>query len=128
MEVVNLKAIGIEKRVDSVGRIVIPIEIRRLLNIEFGDILEVLIDSGNIIVRKATDTKCLITGERTGNMIKLAEGKIVVSNEGAKILRAEITKEIKIAKVKKNNGKEIRNESNGAIQVIGESCRENNHE
>lgn len=103
-----MKAIGIEKRVDSVGRIVIPKEIRRLLNIDFGDILEVLIDSGNIIVRKAAGTKCLITGERTGNMIKLADGKIVVSNEGAKILRAEIAKEIKIAKVKKNNGKEIK--------------------
>ncbi|MEH6936223.1 AbrB/MazE/SpoVT family DNA-binding domain-containing protein [Bacillus sp. JJ664] len=103
-----MKAIGIEKRVDSVGRIVIPIEIRRLLNIEFGDMMEVLIDAGNIIVRKGADTKCLITGEKTGNMIKLADGKIVVSNEGAKLLRAEITKEIKIAKVKQNNGKETK--------------------
>lgn len=103
-----MKVIGIEKRVDSVGRIVIPKEIRRLLNIEFGDMMEVLIDSGNIIVRKGVDTKCLITGDKTGNMIKLADGKIVVSTEGAKILRAEITKEIKIAKVNQNTSKETK--------------------
>lgn len=94
---------GIKKRVDSVGRIVIPKEFRRVLNIESGDMMEVLIESGHIIVKKAVGTKCLITGQMSDNMIKLADGKIVVSPEGAKLLRSEITKEIKIAKFKKNN-------------------------
>lgn len=102
----------IEKKVDSVGRIVIPKEIRRILNIESGDIMEIQIESGHIIVRKAVGTKCLITGQTSDNMIKLADGKIVVSADGARLLRAEITKEIKIAQFKKN---QIKEGNNGSI-------------
>lgn len=39
-----MKATGIVRRVDDLGRIVIPREIRRNLNIKDGDLLEIFLD------------------------------------------------------------------------------------
>ena len=39
-----MKTIGIVRRIDDLGRVVIPKEIRRSLNIEEGDPLEIYID------------------------------------------------------------------------------------
>lgn len=43
---------GMVRRVDPLGRIVIPMELRRTMNIKSNDPLEVLVDGENIIVRK----------------------------------------------------------------------------
>ena len=43
---------GIVRRIDELGRIVIPKEIRRNLRIKNGDNLEILVDGENIILRK----------------------------------------------------------------------------
>ena len=45
-------AAGIVRRIDELGRIVIPKEIRRSLRIKNGDNLEILVDGENIILRK----------------------------------------------------------------------------
>ena len=39
-----MKATGIVRKVDELGRIVIPKELRRTLNIEEGDPLEIFVD------------------------------------------------------------------------------------
>ena len=43
---------GIIRRVDELGRIVIPVEIRRLMNIKVGENLEFLISKGEISLKK----------------------------------------------------------------------------
>jgi transcriptional pleiotropic regulator of transition state genes len=47
-----MKATGIVRPVDELGRIVIPAELRRTLGIEEKDPLEVLVDKEKIILRK----------------------------------------------------------------------------
>lgn len=45
-----MKATGIVRRVDDLGRVVIPKEIRRTLNIREGDPLEIFLDENNGVV------------------------------------------------------------------------------
>lgn len=49
-----MKATGVVRTVDCVGRFVIPKEIRRTMNINEDDALEVFVDNDNIILRKYT--------------------------------------------------------------------------
>ncbi|MBP2657275.1 MAG: Transition state regulatory protein AbrB [Firmicutes bacterium] len=47
-----MKTTGIVRRLDDLGRIVIPVELRRSLGIEERDSLEVLVENERIILRK----------------------------------------------------------------------------
>lgn len=48
-----MRATGIVRRIDDLGRIVIPIEIRRNMNIRDGDPLEIFVDkNGEVILKK----------------------------------------------------------------------------
>lgn len=47
-----MKSTGIVRTVDSVGRFVIPMEIRRTININPEDSLEVFVEDDSIILRK----------------------------------------------------------------------------
>lgn len=52
---------GITRKIDDLGRIVIPAETRRMFNIREGDHLFVAVEGGNIVLRKMTDT-CTFCG------------------------------------------------------------------
>ena len=43
---------GIVRKVDELGRIVLPIELRRTLNIAERDSMEIFVDGGSIILKK----------------------------------------------------------------------------
>lgn len=60
-----MKSTGIVRKVDDLGRVVIPIELRRNLDIEEKDGLEIFIDSENIILRKYEPT-CVFCGNASG--------------------------------------------------------------
>ena len=47
-----LKSTGIVRKVDELGRVVIPIELRRTLGIDVKDSLEIYVDSERIILKK----------------------------------------------------------------------------
>ncbi|MCK8817085.1 AbrB/MazE/SpoVT family DNA-binding domain-containing protein [Natroniella sulfidigena] len=47
-----MKSTGIVRKVDELGRVVIPIELRRTLNIENKDALEIYVDKEKIILKK----------------------------------------------------------------------------
>lgn len=47
-----MKSTGIVRKVDELGRIVLPIELRRTLDIAEKDSLEIYVDEGSIILRK----------------------------------------------------------------------------
>jgi AbrB family transcriptional regulator (stage V sporulation protein T) len=47
-----MKATGVVRRIDDLGRIVIPKEIRRNLRIRDGESLEIFVDGDNIVLKK----------------------------------------------------------------------------
>lgn len=47
-----MKCTGIVRKVDELGRIVLPIELRRTLGIEEKDRIEIFVDGESIILRK----------------------------------------------------------------------------
>ena len=51
-----MKSTGIVRKVDELGRIVLPIEMRRTLDIEEKDALEIYVDGESIILRKYQPT------------------------------------------------------------------------
>ena len=58
-----MKATGIVRRIDDLGRVVIPKEIRRTLNIREGDALEIYTTDDGVVFRKyaqPTETKAAI--------------------------------------------------------------------
>lgn len=52
---------GILRRVDELGRVVLPIELRRDLDIGERDLVEVCLEGDAIVLRKAT-AKCVFCG------------------------------------------------------------------
>ncbi|WP_025690822.1 AbrB/MazE/SpoVT family DNA-binding domain-containing protein [Paenibacillus zanthoxyli] len=56
-----MKATGIVRKVDELGRIVIPIELRRTMGIDIKDPLEIFVDGEKIILRKYEPT-CIFSG------------------------------------------------------------------
>ena len=47
-----MKSIGIVRKVDELGRIVLPIELRRVLDIEVKDSLEISVEGTSIVLKK----------------------------------------------------------------------------
>lgn len=59
-----MKATGVVRRVDEIGRLVIPKEIREVRGIEHGTPMEFFIDNENIIIRKyQSNHTCFECGE-----------------------------------------------------------------
>jgi transcriptional pleiotropic regulator of transition state genes len=59
------KSTGIVRKLDDLGRLCLPIELRRLLNIETKDGLEIFIDNDRIILRKH-QVFCIFCGDVHG--------------------------------------------------------------
>lgn len=62
------------RRVDSLGRIVIPMQLRRKLNIEEKDTLEIMYDKSLVFIKKSKPT-CIFCGN--GNEIVPFKGRHV---------------------------------------------------
>lgn len=56
-----MKSTGIVRKVDELGRIVLPIELRRTLDISEKDSLEIYVDGNTIILRKY-EPSCIFCG------------------------------------------------------------------
>lgn len=86
-----MKSTGIVRKVDELGRVVIPIELRRVLDIEVKDALEIYTDDDTIILKKYKPTMtCDVTGDVSDKNMRLADGRIILSEEGAKLLMDEL--------------------------------------
>lgn len=57
-----MKHTGITRKVDELGRIVLPIELRRTMGIEEKDALEIFVENGRIILSKYEPAD-IFTGE-----------------------------------------------------------------
>lgn len=62
VEGVKMKSTGIVRKVDELGRVVIPIELRRTLGIAEKDALEIYVDGERIMLKKY-EPACIFTGE-----------------------------------------------------------------
>ncbi len=72
-----MKATGIVRPVDALGRVVIPIELRRNLNINTDDSLEVFVKDQYIMLKKY-EPACIFCGSADG--IVQIHGKNVCAN------------------------------------------------
>lgn len=78
-----MRSTGIVRKVDTLGRIVLPMEWRRQLGIEHKDGLEIFIEGDQIRLKKyAPDQECIITGEIDENNKVLADGKVICQPRG----------------------------------------------
>ena len=57
-----MKATGIVRKVDELGRVVLPSELRKTLHIATGDSFE-LFTNDNTVVLKKYEPGCILTGE-----------------------------------------------------------------
>ena len=103
-----MKSTGVVRRVDELGRIVIPIELRRTLDIAEKDALEIYVD-GNSVILKKYEPDCIFCGN----------ARDVVNFKGKNICAACL-KDMK--KVKEINGFKLYNKkpntiSKGALYI-----------
>lgn len=86
-----MKSTGIVRKVDELGRVVIPIELRRTLGIQEKDALEIYVEDDKIMLEKYKPSMtCHITGNISEDNVVFAGGKLVLSKEGAEKLIDEI--------------------------------------
>lgn len=57
-----MKSTGIVRKVDELGRVVLPIELRRTLDIAVKDALEIFVDGEHIILKKYAPA-CIFCGQ-----------------------------------------------------------------
>ena len=71
-----MKATGIVRKVDELGRIVLPMELRKNLGLNIKDSLEIFVEGDDIILRKYQQS-CIFCGEE--NNLAKYKGKAICS-------------------------------------------------
>jgi transcriptional pleiotropic regulator of transition state genes len=91
-----MKSTGVTKKVDELGRIVLPKELRKTLELQKKDPIEIFVEDEKIILQKYKSyDACAITGDISEKKnISLANDKIVLSPEGAELLIKEIQQQL----------------------------------
>ena len=79
-----MKATGIVRRIDDLGRLVFPIEIRRVLGIEEGDKIEIYVTDNKIVCKKYIED----TSQSTTSVVRPLDslGRTVIPMEIRKML------------------------------------------
>ncbi|WP_338841960.1 AbrB/MazE/SpoVT family DNA-binding domain-containing protein [Paenibacillus glucanolyticus] len=71
-----MKATGIVRYLDSLGRVVVPKELRRVLDIVDGSPMEIFTDGNAIIIKKYTPG-CFICGKTEPENLKPFDSKLI---------------------------------------------------
>ncbi|MBJ8078148.1 MULTISPECIES: AbrB/MazE/SpoVT family DNA-binding domain-containing protein [Bacillus cereus group] len=86
-----MKATGVARKVDELGRVVIPKELRNTLGIKEKSPLEIFVEGEDIVLQKyEPGGVCALTGEVSTHNMAVANGKITLSPEGAELLLKEL--------------------------------------
>ena len=72
-----MKSTGVVRRVDELGRVVIPKEIRKQLDIEEKDPIEIYVEGSSIILKKV-EIRCIFCGH-TKDLIEY-KNKLICKN------------------------------------------------
>ncbi|WJY27876.1 MULTISPECIES: AbrB/MazE/SpoVT family DNA-binding domain-containing protein [Sporosarcina] len=85
-----MKNLGILRKVDHLGRIVLPKELRTSLHIPIGQPLEFFTEDDQLILRSYRIREaCAVTGEIADDNFRLSNG-MYVSPKGAQLLLGEL--------------------------------------
>ncbi|WP_127580943.1 AbrB/MazE/SpoVT family DNA-binding domain-containing protein [Paenibacillus koleovorans] len=84
-----LKSTGVVRRVDELGRIVLPMELRRTLGIEEKDQMEIYVDGDRIMLRKYKPG-CVFCGGADIKIAGMEGGKLICRSCTTKIINANI--------------------------------------
>lgn len=76
-----MKATGVVRKIDELGRIVLPVELRRTLNIGVKDSMEIFVDGENIVLKQYRPC-CIFCGE----------GSDIITYKGKNVCRSCINK------------------------------------
>lgn len=91
-----MKSTGIVRKIDNLGRVVVPMELRRVLGIAEKDPVEIFVEGEQIILRKyQANNACAVTGEVSNHNISVLGGKLILSQEGIHTLLGQLKKQIK---------------------------------
>ncbi|HGH7185596.1 AbrB/MazE/SpoVT family DNA-binding domain-containing protein [Bacillus cereus] len=90
-----MKNTGVTRKVDELGRVVIPVELRRTLGIAEGTALDFHVDGENVVLRKQ-EKSCFVTGEVSDSNIELLGGRMFLSKAGANELLDALEKSVKV--------------------------------
>jgi transcriptional pleiotropic regulator of transition state genes len=69
-----MNSIGMTRRIDALGRIVIPAELRRILEIRVGDLLDIRVEDGHVVLAKV-EQACVFC--RSGEALRPYHEKLV---------------------------------------------------
>lgn len=84
-----MKSTGIIRKVDELGRLVLPSELRKVMDIKTGDPIEVFVEGQIIVLKKyQANNACVITGDVSNDNEEIAG--MVFSPIGAELLIEEI--------------------------------------
>ena len=72
-----MRSTGIVRKVDELGRIVLPVELRRVMNIQIKDSLEIMTEDDKIILKKYHPA-CIFCGDARN--VTTFKGKLVCVN------------------------------------------------
>ena len=109
-----MKSTGVVRRVDDLGRIVIPKEIRRTLRIREGEELEIFVDNGGVILKKFSKVADLndisqkfidVVSPLVGKTILVTDRDAVIAGSGEfkkNYLNKSISKKIETIILKRN--------------------------
>jgi len=88
-----MKATGLVRRIDNLGRVVVPKEVRRTLRIRKGDPVDIFTDrEGSIIIKKyspirelinSTNNYCSSLEQTIGSIILICDKDNIISVSGA---------------------------------------------
>jgi AbrB family transcriptional regulator, transcriptional pleiotropic regulator of transition state genes len=90
-----MRSTGIVRKVDELGRVVLPIELRRVLNINEKDPVEIFVDEEMIILQKyKNEAACVITGDISSQNQYYGNRKLFWSPKGTQDLLRELNESI----------------------------------
>jgi transcriptional pleiotropic regulator of transition state genes len=69
--VTEVRTIGTARRIDQLGRVVVPAELRRMLGIRQGDLLDIRVEDGHLVLLKI-EPECAICGN-VDNLVEFHE-------------------------------------------------------
>lgn len=85
-----MRNLGVVRKVDHLGRVVIPKELRTTMHLSEGQPLEFFTDDASLILRSYQIREaCIITGEITDDNFQLSNG-MFISPKGAEILLEQV--------------------------------------
>ncbi|MEE6183200.1 AbrB/MazE/SpoVT family DNA-binding domain-containing protein [Bacillus pretiosus] len=90
-----MKNTGVARKVDELGRVVIPVELRRTLGIAEGTALDFHVDGENVVLRKQ-EKSCFVTGKVSESNMELLGGRMFLSKAGASELLDALEKSVKV--------------------------------